>query len=82
MKTMLFTFDGHDYFIINADDDQHEPRHMDTIVDSADTEVCYVTHDGEYWVAEDTTRPTFVAVHENEDEAVWTAVKACIAGQY
>lgn len=83
-SALAFTFDGHDYYIVNADDEQTEPQHGDTIVDSAGEEVCYVTHYGEYWVAEDCHSPGYshVHVHENEPDAVWAAVLSCIAGTY
>lgn len=81
MYTLTFTFDGFDYHIKNADDGQAAPQHGDSIYDATGREVVYVTHDGEHWVAESCTGPEFVTVHENEDDAAWTAVKACIAGQ-
>jgi hypothetical protein len=82
MKTFTFTFDGHDYHIANADDDQCEPRHGDTIRGADGVEVCYVTHDGENWVAEDCSGPGYSTIHENEPDAAWSAVLSCIAGTY
>ena len=82
MQTLTFTYDGHDYHIMNADDGQATPHHGDTVRDATGMEVCYVTHDGEYWVAEDCTGPGYSTVHENEPDAAWVVVKSCIAGQY
>ncbi len=80
MKTLTFTYDGHDYHIVNANDDQTEPRHGDMIHDSDGELVCWVDYDGEYFTAED--NDTYCRVHENEPDAAWSAVKAQIAGQY
>lgn len=76
MKTIEFTYDGHDYSFL-ANDYQTSPLPGDIIHDSAGDEVCILSHDGEYYHAESPTG-AFARVHENEPDAAWTAVKVTL----
>ncbi len=74
MKTLTFTYDGHDYTIPNANDDQTEPRHGDHILDCNGELICWFLHEDEYFVVED--NDSYIRIHENEPNAAWSIVKA------